>query len=225
MERNIIVTGAAGNLGKAVVEKFKREGYRVIATILPDSDEEVEEADDVYEVDVTDEKSVTEFAKEYQLQYGEVDAIGLLVGGFAMGNIEDTSLDQIHKMVTLNFYSAYNMVKSFLPMLKKLDSGCFLFVGARPALQPSDGKGVVAYALSKRMVIELADYVAEESKDTNVRSHVFVPSIIDTPENRESMPNEDFSQWVSPSEIAEAMHYAVNNPALRNMTFKLYGGV
>ncbi|PRY86190.1 SDR family NAD(P)-dependent oxidoreductase [Mongoliibacter ruber] len=225
MERNIIITGAAGNLGQAVVEKFKREGYRVIATVLPDSGEEVEEADDVYEVDVTDEKSVVEFAKEYQLQYGEVDAIGLLVGGFAMGTIEETGLDQIHKMVTLNFYSTYNMVKSFLPLLKKADSGCFLFVGARPALQPSDGKGVVAYALSKRMVIELADYVAEEAKDTNVRSHVFVPSVIDTPENRASMPDADFPQWVSPAEIAEAMHYAVNNPALRNMTFKLYGGV
>ncbi|EOZ92396.1 Dehydrogenase with different specificities [Indibacter alkaliphilus LW1] len=225
MERNIIVTGAAGNLGQAVVEKFKREGYRVIATILPDSEEEVEGVEAVYEVDVTDEKSVVEFAKEYQLQYGEVDAIGLLVGGFAMGTIEETSLDQIHKMINLNFYSAYNMVKSFLPMLKKANSGCFLFVGARPALQPSDGQGVVAYALSKRMVIELADYVAEEAKDSHVRSHVFVPSIIDTPENREAMPDANFADWVAPSEIAEAMHYAVNNPALRNMTFKLYGGV
>ena len=62
MERNIIVTGAAGNLGRAVVEKFKREGYRVIATVLPDSGDEVEEADDVYELDVTDEKAVAAFA-------------------------------------------------------------------------------------------------------------------------------------------------------------------
>jgi NAD(P)-dependent dehydrogenase (short-subunit alcohol dehydrogenase family) len=225
MERNIIVTGAAGNLGRAVVEKFKREGYRVIATILPDSDEEVEEADDVYELDVTDEKAVTAFASEYQLQYGEVDAIGLLVGGYGSGSIEQTSLEDIEKMFKLNFHSAFNMVKNFLPVMKKADFGNFLFMGARPSLQPEDGKGVVAYALSKTLVRELAKYVAEESKNTKIRAHIFVPSIIDTPENREAMPDAEFSNWVSPFEIAEAMHYAVNNPALRNTTFKLYGSI
>jgi NAD(P)-dependent dehydrogenase (short-subunit alcohol dehydrogenase family) len=225
MERNIIVTGAAGNLGRAVVEKFKREGYRVIATILPDSDEEVEEADDVYELDVTDEKAVTAFASEYQLQYGEVDAIGLLVGGYGSGSIEQTSLEDIEKMFKLNFYSAFNMVKNFLPVMKKADFGNFLFMGARPSLQPEDGKSVVAYALSKSLVRELAKYVAEESKNTKIRAHVFVPSIIDTPQNRKAMPDAEFSNWVSPFEIAEAMHYAVNNPALRNTTFKLYGSI
>lgn len=225
MERNIIVTGAAGNLGKAVVEKFKREGYKVVATVMPDSGDEVEDADDIYEVDVTDEESVTNFAKEYHLQYGEVDAIALLVGGFAMGAIEDTSLKDVDKMLKLNFYSSFNMVKNFLPIMKKADFGSLLFMGARPALQSQDGKDVVAYALSKRLVVELAEYVAEEIKNTKIRSHVFVPSIIDTPENREAMPDADFSQWVNPAEIAEAMHYAVNNPDLRNMVFKLYGGV
>lgn len=225
MERNIIVTGAAGNLGKAVVEKFKREGYRVIATILPDSGDEVEEADDVYELDVTDEKAVAAFASEYNLQYGEVDAIGLLVGGYGKGAIEQTSLEDLEKMFKLNFYSAFNMVKNFLPVMKKADFGNFLFIGARPALQPADGKGVVAYALSKSLVGELAKYVAEETKNTKIRAHIFVPSIIDTPENREAMPDSEYSSWVSPSEIAEAMHFAVNNPALRNTTFKMYGGI
>ncbi|GHB41013.1 SDR family NAD(P)-dependent oxidoreductase [Mongoliitalea lutea] len=225
MERNIIITGAAGSLGKEVVAKFKREGYKVVATILPDSEEEVEEADDVYEVDVTNEESVAEFAKEYQLQYGEVDAIGLLVGGFAMGGIEETTVQDIEQQMKLNFFTAFNMVKNFLPIFKKADFGTFLFVGARPALQPADGKGVVAYALSKSLLFQLADYVAEEVKDSKIRSHIFVPSIIDTPPNREAMPESDFSQWVSPAEIAEAMHYAVNTPSLRNMTFKLYGGV
>lgn len=224
MERNIIVTGAAGNLGKAVVGKFKREGYKVIATILPGSDEEVEEADDVYEVDVTDENAVKDFMTDYQLQYGEVDAIGLLVGGFAAGKIEETSLQDIEKMMKLNFYSAFNMIKNFLPIMKKADFGNFLFIGARPALQSEDGMGVVAYALSKLLVIELAKYVSEEAKGTKIRAHLFVPSIIDTLQNRDAMPEADFSQWVSPSEIADAMHFAVNSPALRNMTFKLYGG-
>lgn len=225
MERNLIITGAAGNLGKAVVEKFKREGYKVIATVLPGTGETVEEADDVYEVDVTDEHAVKDFSNDYIMQYGEVDAICLLVGGFAMGDIEHTGLEDLDRMIKLNFYSAFNMVKNFLPLMKKADFGDFLFVGARPALQPEDAKNVVAYALSKRLVVELANYVAEDVKSTKIRAHVFVPSTIDTPANREAMPEADFTKWVGTAEIAEAMHYAVNNPSLRNMTFKLYGGI
>lgn len=223
MNRNIIVTGAAGNLGSAVVEKFKREGYHVIALLQPGKDEEVEEADDSYEVDVTDEESVMEFVKEYQLQYADLDAMALIVGGFSMGTMEKTGQQDFEKMFSLNFFSAYHLVRGFLPVMKKNHRGTLLFVGARPALQLEDAADTIAYALSKRLIVSLAEILATETKETAIRSHVFAPSIIDTPQNREAMPDADFSKWVSPKEIAEAMHYAVNNPALRNMTFKLYG--
>ncbi len=225
MSRNIIVTGAAGGLGRAVVDKFKREGYHVIALLRPGSDEEVEEADDNYEVDVTSEEAVAEFVREYQMQYAELDAIALLVGGFLPGDLEKTTQDELTKMFRLNFFSAFQMVQGFLPLVKKQQKGTFLFVGARPAIQLQDATGSLAYALSKKMVISLSEILAEEVKGTDIRTHVFVPSIIDTPDNRESMPDAEFGKWVSPAEIAEAMHYAVNTPSLRNMTFKLYGGV
>ncbi len=225
MNRNIIITGSAGNLGKAVVSKFKREGYTIIAVVAPESGDEVEEADDVYQVDVTDEESVKAFAREYSMQYGEIECLALLVGGFGMGTIENTSAKDLDDMFKLNFFSAFNMVKHFLPIMRKANHGTFLFVGAKPALQEKEGKDVLAYALSKGLVLDLAEFTANETADLKVRSHVFVPSIIDTPQNRESMPDEDFTQWVRPSEIAEAMHYAATNTSLRNMTFKLYGGV
>ena len=225
MRRNIIITGAAGNLGSAVVEKFKREGYYVIALLQPNQNLEVEEADDSYEVDVTDEKSVAGFIKEYQLQYSDVDALALLVGGFAMGGIAETDQADLERMFSLNFFSAFHLVKGFLPLMKKQGKGTFLFVGARPALQKKDAAGTLAYALSKKLVISLAEIVAVDTKDSPIRSHVFVPSIIDTVPNREAMPDADFSKWVRADEIAEAMHYAVNTHSLRNMTFKLYGEV
>ncbi|WP_192347971.1 SDR family NAD(P)-dependent oxidoreductase [Algoriphagus sp. Y33] len=225
MSRNIIITGAGGNLGLAVVEKFKREGYHIIALLHPGKNHEVEEADDSYEVDVTDEAAVADFIKEYHLQYGDVDALAFLVGGFAMGGIAETSQADLEKMFNLNFFSAFHLVKGFLPVMKKQGKGTFLFVGARPALQMKDAKETLAYALSKKLIISLAEIVGEETKDTPIRSHVFVPSIIDTPPNRKSMPEADFSKWVNADEIAEAMHYAVNTHALQNMTFKLYGEV
>ena len=225
MSRNIIVAGAAGGLGRAVVDKFKREGYHVIALLRPGHEEPVEEADDNYEVDVTSEEAVAEFVREYQMQYAELDAIAMLVGGFASGNVEETTQAELTKMFQLNFFSAFQMVQGFLPLVKKQQKGTFLFVGARPALQLQDATGSLAYALSKKMVISLSEILAEEVKGTDIRTHVFVPSIIDTPANRESMPDAEFGKWVNPAEIAEAMHYAVNTPSLRNMTFKLYGGV
>lgn len=225
MSRNIIVTGAAGGLGRAVVDKFKREGYHVIALLRPNHDEPVEEADDNYEVDVTDETAVLDFVKEFQMQYNDLDALAMLVGGFSSGDMESTAEKDIQTMFHLNFFSAYHMVRGFLPIMKKQQKGTFLFVGARPAIELDSAMGTIAYSMSKKLVLTLAEILAQEVKETQIRSHVFVPSIIDTEANRESMPDSDYSQWVSPKEIAEAMHYAVNNSALRNMTFKLYGGV
>lgn len=225
MNRNIIVTGSTGNLGKSVIEKFKREGFNVIATARPGNTQEIEEADDIYEVDVTDEKSVEAFAKDFAYQYGDIEAIALLVGGYAAGGLENTSIEQLSQMVKLNFFSAYTMVRHFLPIMKKANRGSFLLVGAKPALQPEQGKSAVAYALSKGLILQLNELISQEVSGSRIRSHVFVPSIIDTPDNREAMGNQDHSKWVSPGDIAEAMHYAASNPSLKNMVFKLYGGM
>ncbi len=225
MRRNIIVTGAAGALGTSVVEKFKREGYHVIALLRPGHDEVSEEADDSYEVDASDEHAVLEFVREFQMQYNDLDAIAMIVGGFAMGNLESTTQKDLLSMFQLNFFSAFHLVQGFLPIMKKQQKGTFLFVGARPALQLEDAIHTVAYSLSKKLILSLSEILAEEVKDSQIRTHVFVPSILDTANNRASMPDADFTKWVNPNDVAEAMHYAVNTPALRNMTFKLYGGV
>src|SRR5690606_40645737 len=90
---------------------------------------------------VTGEEAVAEFVKEYQIQYGELDAIVMLVGGFASGNLETTTQAELTKMFQLNFFSAFQMVQGFLPLVKKQQKGTFLFVGARPALQLQDATG------------------------------------------------------------------------------------
>jgi len=225
MSRNIVITGAAGTLGAAVVEKFKREGYHVIALVRPEANEQSEEADVTYDVDVTDEQSVADFVKEYEEQFGELEAIALIVGGYASGKVESTTQQDLSRMIQLNFFSAFTLAKAFLPLLKKQQRGTFLFVGARPALEPAAAKSAVAYSLSKQLVCAFSEIIAEEVKGTAIRTHVFVPSILDSPSNQLAMPDADFTKWVTPAEIAAAMHYAVNTPELHNMTFKLYGEV
>jgi NAD(P)-dependent dehydrogenase (short-subunit alcohol dehydrogenase family) len=225
MSRTIVITGAAGTLGAAVVEKFKREGYYVIALVRPEANEQSEEADVTYDVDVTDEQSVIDFVNEYEEQFGDLEAIALIVGGYTSGNVESTSQQDLSRMIQLNFFSAFTLAKAFLPLMKKQQRGTFLFVGARPALEPAEAKSAVAYSLSKQLVGSLSEIIAEEVKGTAIRTHVFVPSILDSQSNQAAMPEADFSKWVTPADIAEAMHYAVNTPELGNMTFKLYGGV
>lgn len=225
MRRNIVITGAGGALGAAVVEKFKREGYFVIALVRPGSIEQAREGDVTYEVDVTDELLVSDFVKEYEIQFGDLEAIAMLVGGYAPGNLESTSQQDLTRMMQLNFFSAYTVASAFLPLLKKQKRGALLFVGARTALDPKEGKEAVAYALSKRMVTALAEILVEELKGMDIKTHVFVPSIIDSPANRAAMPTADFSKWVSPSDIAESMHYALNSPTLTNMNFTLNGRI
>lgn len=225
MSRNIVITGAAGTLGAAVVEKFKREGYYVIALVRPEANEQAKEADVTYDVDVTDEQAVADFVKEYEEQFGDLEAIAMLVGGYASGNLESTSQQELTRMIQLNFFSAFTVANAFLPLLFKQQRGALFFVGARTAVEPKEAKEAVAYALSKQLVSGYAALVAEEVKGTDIQTHVFVPSILDSPSNRAAMPSADFSKWVNPSDIAEAMHYALNTPALRNMTFALYGGI
>jgi len=109
MSRNLVITGAAGALGTAVVGKFKREGYYVIALVRPEANEQSPEADVTYEVDVTDEKAVQEFVSEYEVQFGDLEAIAMLVGGYASGDLETSRQQDLSQQIQLNFFSAFTV--------------------------------------------------------------------------------------------------------------------
>ena len=90
---------------------------------------------------------------------------------------------------------------------------------------PKDGKNVIAYALSKSLLFNLAEYLNAEGASQNVVTSVIVPSTIDTPANRESMPKADFSKWVRPEEIAGVMEFICSQKAdsVREPVYKIYG--
>ncbi len=228
MKKNVLITGASGNLGKAAVEKFMAEGYKVVATVSPGKKLGFEVAGDVetFEADLTDEKNVESAIAKIIGEHHSIDVALLLVGGFAAGGIRETDGASLKKMYALNFETAYYTARPvFLQMQKQLSGGRIVLVGARPALNAADGKNLLAYALSKSLLFKLADFLNAEGATKNVIASVIVPSTIDTPVNRQTMPSANFSDWVKPEEIAEVMAFitSANGNALRDSVFKIYG--
>jgi NAD(P)-dependent dehydrogenase (short-subunit alcohol dehydrogenase family) len=226
MKKNVLITGASGNLGKATVEKFVTEGYTVIATVTPGKTLGFEaEGVQVYEADLTDEKSVDRVIKKIISDHSTLDAALLLVGGYASGNIQNTDGALLKKMFALNFDTSYFVARPvFQQMLTQPNGGRIVFVGSRPALIPKEGKNSLAYGLAKSLIFKLADVLNAEGSSKNVTASVIVPSTIDTEVNRKAMPDKDFTAWVKPEEIAESMAFLCSekSSALRESVFKLY---
>lgn len=227
MKKNIIITGAAGNLGQVVVEELLREGYHVIATLGPHEKREKikNESVEIYPVDLTSETEVEEFFDKVMEEYDEIFAGILLAGGFSMGNIKDSDRDALMKMYSLNFETAYYIARQlYLQMERQKQGGRLIFIGAKPAFTPSLTKIMLPYALSKSLLFRLAEAINEETNKTNISASVIVPGTIDTPANRKSMPDADFSKWVSREALAETMKFILSETgnSLRETIIKVY---
>lgn len=223
----VIITGASGNLGKATVERFLHEKYTVVVSLTPGGNTDIQNVGnvDIHKVDLLNEKQAEKFVGDVIQKYGRIQSAILLVGGYASGTIRDTDGAALKKMYALNFETAYYVARPVFNQMIAQNGGKIILVGARPALVPADGKQALPYALSKSLIFKLAEFLNAEGAAHNVTTTVMVPSIIDTPDNRKYMPSADFSSWVKPEEIAEAMHFIVSekNTALRETILKMYG--
>ena len=205
--KTVIVTGAAGNLASAVLRTLLDSGYHVVATVLANSPVAVDAHAhlDVHAVDASKPEEVKKFVSEIASKHGTIDGLIHLVGGYAGGKLEDTTPEQLQSMHALNFETAYHYVQPVFAVMKKQGGGKMILVGSRPGKSAAAAKTSVAYGLSKSLVFRLAEIVNEEGKETNIRAVVVVPSTIDTPANRKSMPKADFSKWNRPEDIAKRM--------------------
>lgn len=223
--KTVLITGASGNLGKACVEKFLAEGYKVLAIVSPGKTLNIDLSGiETFEADLANEASIEKVINSITSSF-KIDTALLLVGGFAMGNIQDTSSAELQKMFSVNFETAYFTARPVFNHMMMQAGGRVVFIGARPALNPADGKSTLAYALAKSLVFKLAELLNAEGTTKNVVSHVIVPSIIDTPVNRKAMPAANFSDWVKPEEIAETIFHLCTDKgsAVRDAVVKLYG--
>ncbi|HEX5651658.1 MAG TPA: SDR family NAD(P)-dependent oxidoreductase [Chitinophagaceae bacterium] len=226
--KTVIVTGASGNMGKAIVKKFLERGYFVVGTFVPNDNSPFEIEDLRFEratVDLLQEDDSASFVQAVAGKYGSIDTVVSTVGGFAMGGVMETSTQDINKQIRLNFETSYNIVRpAFLQMMKQRQGRIFM-TGSRPGLHSFHANGMVAYSLGKSLVFRLADLLNDEAKGVDVVTSIIVPSTIDTPQNRQSMPAANFADWVKPQEIADIIFYHCSPEAraLRETVIKVYG--
>jgi NAD(P)-dependent dehydrogenase (short-subunit alcohol dehydrogenase family) len=226
--KNIIVTGASGNLGQAVVKKFLAEGYHVVGTIVPNDPVAIDFKNINFEtavVDLMNEDASQHFAEAVTAKHGSIDAAVLTVGGFAMGKITETKTIDIAKQYKLNFETAYNVARPVFMQMIKQNSGRIFLIGSKPGLDHRNGKGMVAYSLAKSLIFRLAELMNDEAKGSDVVTSVVVPSTIDTPQNRASMPDADFNKWVKAEAIANVIYFYCTDASaiLREPVIKVYG--
>jgi len=227
MVNTAIVTGAAGNMGQAIVKRFIKEEYKVIGTIIPNDPLLLDFPADKFEkvvVDLMNEDESAKFVSSVISKYNSIDAAVLTVGGFALGTVIETKTSDITKQYKLNFETAYNIARPVFAQMMKQKNGRIFIIGSRPGLDATSGKGMVAYGLGKSLVFRLAELMNDEAKGTNVVISVVVPSTIDTPQNRKGMPDVDPAKWVKPEAIADVIYYYCTDEAaiLREPLIKVY---
>ena len=221
MQKSILITGASGNLGHAVVQKFVQADFKVYGT---DRSGASMEGAEIASVDLTNEAAVNAYIEQIISKDQHLNAAVLLVGGYASGNLLATDGAALQKMYKLNFETAYFVVHALLPHFEANGGGHFVLIGSRAALEPNAALYNVAYGLSKSMVVALANIINAYGKDKGIRASVVVPSIIDTPPNRANMPDADYSKWTTAEAIADNIHFLFTDAGqhLRETVLKIY---
>ncbi len=225
--KTVIVTGASGNLGQAVVRKFLSEGFKVIGTIIPNDPSAMNVNDPNFEaivVDLMNEDEAEKFVQSVAEKNKTIDAAVLTVGGFAMGSIAETKMVDILKQHKLNFQTTYHVARPVFMQMIKQNNGRIFLTGARTGIDMKNSKGMIAYGLSKSLIFRLAELMNGEAKGHNVITSVIAPSTIDTPQNRKAMPDADPANWVKAEDIASTIHFYCTEKAsaIREPVLKIY---
>jgi NAD(P)-dependent dehydrogenase (short-subunit alcohol dehydrogenase family) len=208
----VLVTGGTGVLGRAVTEAFVRAGASVFvsyrspreAAVLRNQLGPHENKVTLIESDLMKEESVSSLVETILRQFGRIDILANVVGGYAGGpGIHETREKDFDFMLNLNLKTAFLISKAVLPSMIAQKQGKIVHIASRTGLK---GEATVGpYSISKAGVIRLTETIADEVGDSGVCCNCLMPSTIDTETNREAMPNADFTKWLKPEEIARVI--------------------
>jgi NAD(P)-dependent dehydrogenase (short-subunit alcohol dehydrogenase family) len=167
-------------------------------------------------VDMTDAEATARTINGIAAHFGRLDGIVHTVGGWAGGRgVDEAKPGDFEAMLAINFTTALNVCRAAVPHLREAGAGSIVTVGARGGL--AGGAGNAPYAVGKAAVLRLTESLSEENKKYGVTVNAVLPSTIDTPQNRDSMPDADHSRWVPPEAIADVIVFLLS-PAARAVT-------
>lgn len=214
-DRVVVVTGAAGALGSAVCQTFTETGATTVgADVVAKDDEDAQLADDAVagfvQGDFTEPETVADTFEQVIEEYGRVDYLANIAGTWMGGDpIEETPVDEFDTLLSINLKTMFLASKHALPHIQET-GGAIVSVSARSSLEGGAGDG--PYRAMKAGVRLLTETIAEENKGV-VRANAVMPSVIDTPMNREMMPDSDHDKWVKPRDIAEVIVWLCSDGA------------
>lgn len=224
-DRVVLITGAAGGLGRSVVAEFRNQGARVWAALAPgETNPFPDGAPAALSADLSSAEEAVSAVRAVLQDAGRLDALVHLVGGFADGQpVHQTTEETWRRMMTLNLDTAFHILRAALPPMLEARRGRILAIGTRTAVEPV--ANLSAYNVSKAGLVALIRTLALEIKNTGVTANVVLPSVIDTPANRAANPDADFSRWVKPESIARVLAFLASEAAsdINGAIIPIYG--
>lgn len=232
-DKHIMVTGGAGALGTATARLFLDAGANISVPCFNQQEYdsfELKEKPDVFaepDINLADEEDTRSFFKAATKEQGPLWASVHIAGGFGMGSIEDTTLADFNKQLQMNTFTCYNSCRSAVQWMRDstYEGGRIVNLASRPGVEPRQGKGMLAYTVAKAGVAALTEALAAELADENILVNAIAPSIIDTPKNREGIPDADFDKWPKPEQLARQIAYLCSeeNQVTRGGVIPVYG--
>ena len=216
------ITGGTGALGRAVTERFLADGYRVAVTYRSEDEWAALRAQNAsaagsgsllgLRADVTQADSMRAAVEASAGRFGGFRVLIHLAGGYAGGKpVESVEEKIVRGMIELNLLSAFWAARYAIPHVKREKDGRLLFVSSRGAVECYPG--AAAYAAAKLGLHALVQTLAKELRENGVTANAVVPSLIDTPPNRASMPDADFTKWVRPEAVAALLAFLASRAA------------
>ena len=216
--RHVVITGAGGALGRAVVRHFLDEGARLalvdrhadqLAETFPGLDNSQHL---LVAADVASESNLREAMAPVLQAFKSVDVLVHIAGGFEMGEaVHELSRDTWDRMMNLNAWSFVAAAQSVLPAMMAQCSGKVIAVTAKSAAR---GAGAMsAYVASKSALQRLVESMAAELAPQGINVNSVAPSTLDTPANRQAMPDVNPANWVSTAVAAQTIGFLASAAA------------
>lgn len=209
--KTVAVTGANGNLGRAVLKQAQAQGAKLVLLDIafsPDLLELRSANTSLCELNMFDEQATRDCFQQLE----PIDVLCNAAGGFAMGTpVHETSEDDWTRMFDINVRTVLNGARAVVPGMLQQGKGKIINIGANGALA---GDALLApYIAAKSAVMRITESMSAELKSQGINVNCVMPSIIDTPPNREAMPDADYDEWVTPAQLAEVICFLATDAA------------